>query len=224
MYDEVTCKSVEARTSNLNEELGQVEMILSDKTGTLTCNQMEFRKCSIAGISYGGDVNEVDLAASKRINADMERYQFSFARSDSITESFEMLEFSVADISIQKAALGGKEDIDNLLTGNSRISHAGKESVIKGFNFKDDRLTGKSWIWTSNSYDMTMFFRVMALCHTGIPIEEDQTGKLKYEAESPEEVAFLIASQEFGFKFLRRTQSVMVLKELDPSSGFEVER
>ncbi|RVW87875.1 putative phospholipid-transporting ATPase 7 [Vitis vinifera] len=224
MYDEVTCKSVEARTSNLNEELGQVEMILSDKTGTLTCNQMEFRKCSIAGISYGGDVNEVDLAASKRINADMERYQFSFARSDSITESFEMLEFSVADISIQKAALGGKEDIENLPTGNSRISHAGKESVIKGFNFKDDRLTGKSWIWTSNSYDMTMFFRVMALCHTGIPIEEDQTGKLKYEAESPEEVAFLIASQEFGFKFLRRTQSVMVLKELDPSSGFEVER
>ena len=224
MYDEVTCKSVEARTSNLNEELGQVEMILSDKTGTLTCNQMEFRKCSIAGISYGGDVNEVDLAASKRINADMERYQFSFARSDSITESFEMLEFSVADISIQKAALGGKEDIENLPTGNSRISHSGKESVIKGFNFKDDRLTGKSWIWTSNSYDMTMFFRVMALCHTGIPIEEDQTGKLKYEAESPEEVAFLIASQEFGFKFLRRTQSVMVLKELDPSSGFEVER
>ncbi|KAF9611562.1 hypothetical protein IFM89_033566 [Coptis chinensis] len=42
MYDEVTNKSVEARTSNLNEELGQVEIILTDKTGTLTCNQMQF--------------------------------------------------------------------------------------------------------------------------------------------------------------------------------------
>lgn len=69
-----------------------------------------------------------------------------------------------------------------------------------------------------------MFFLVMALCHTGIPVEDDNKGKLRYEAESPEEVAFLIASQEFGFQFCKRTQSVMVLGEPDPSSGVEVER
>ncbi|KAF8412743.1 hypothetical protein HHK36_000712 [Tetracentron sinense] len=224
MYDEVTCKSVEAQTSNLNEELGQVEMILSDKTGTLTCNQMEFRKCSIAGISYGGEVNEVDLAASKRINTDLERYHFSFDGSDSSSQSFEMFEFSVPDVRTQKAVLDGVEDVENLSIGNSRISDLGKESVIRGFNFKDDRLMKKKWMNRSNVSDMTMFFRVMALCHTGIPIEDDETDKLKYEAESPEEVAFLIASQEFGFKFCRRTQSILVLKELDPSLGVEVER
>ncbi|XP_072352775.1 probable phospholipid-transporting ATPase IA isoform X4 [Scyliorhinus torazame] len=53
MLYEPTNTPAMARTSNLNEELGQVKYIFSDKTGTLTCNVMEFKKCTVAGISYG---------------------------------------------------------------------------------------------------------------------------------------------------------------------------
>ena len=41
-----------ARTSNLNEELGQIKYVFSDKTGTLTRNIMEYKKCSVAGVMY----------------------------------------------------------------------------------------------------------------------------------------------------------------------------
>ena len=42
---------------NLNEELGQIEYIFTDKTGTLTCNQMVFRKFSAGKISYNTATN-----------------------------------------------------------------------------------------------------------------------------------------------------------------------
>jgi len=41
-----------ARTSNINEELGQIKYVFSDKTGTLTRNVMEYKKCSVAGVLY----------------------------------------------------------------------------------------------------------------------------------------------------------------------------
>uniref|UniRef100_A0A182HNH8 Phospholipid-transporting ATPase n=1 Tax=Anopheles arabiensis TaxID=7173 RepID=A0A182HNH8_ANOAR len=52
MYHAESDTPAMARTSNLNEELGMVKYVFSDKTGTLTRNVMEFKKCSVAGSIY----------------------------------------------------------------------------------------------------------------------------------------------------------------------------
>lgn len=58
MYYEETDTPAVARMSSLVEELGQVDYIFSDKTGTLTSNIMEFQMCTIAGRSYASKVPE----------------------------------------------------------------------------------------------------------------------------------------------------------------------
>ena len=65
MYYTRTDTPALCRTSSLVEELGQIEFIFSDKTGTLTCNEMEFKRASIGGVVYAEEVDE-----SRKANAE----------------------------------------------------------------------------------------------------------------------------------------------------------
>lgn len=58
MYHAPTDTPALCRTSSLVEELGQIAYIFSDKTGTLTRNEMEFRECSIFGTMYAQTVDD----------------------------------------------------------------------------------------------------------------------------------------------------------------------
>ena len=53
IYDLINKQKPKVQTSTLNEELGQVKFIFTDKTGTLTKNYMEYKAMSINGKIYG---------------------------------------------------------------------------------------------------------------------------------------------------------------------------
>ncbi|XP_062573567.1 phospholipid-transporting ATPase IF-like [Saccostrea cucullata] len=82
MYDEDSDSATQANTSDLNEELGQVEYLFTDKTGTLTENDMQFRQCSINAIKYeevGGHLHEMATQGGQstpvlRLTPDIEEF------------------------------------------------------------------------------------------------------------------------------------------------------
>uniref|UniRef100_A0A8D2P5E6 Phospholipid-transporting ATPase n=1 Tax=Zosterops lateralis melanops TaxID=1220523 RepID=A0A8D2P5E6_ZOSLA len=71
LYDEETDSQLQCRALNITEDLGQVQFIFSDKTGTLTENKMVFRRCTVSGIEYSHDDNgelmEKDITPDPRL-------------------------------------------------------------------------------------------------------------------------------------------------------------
>jgi phospholipid-translocating ATPase len=211
MYDEETGNPAQARTSNLNEELGQVDTILSDKTGTLTCNQMDFLKCCIAGIAYGMRSSEVEVAAAKQMAIEEEEADLS---------NFPMPANSQHG-STKNVRKASEIELETVITSNDKND---QKPTIKGFSFEDSRLMNGNWLKEPNFDVHKMFFRILAICQSAIPELIEDTGSYTYEAESPDEGAFLVAAREFGFEFCKRTQSSVFLRERYPNPGQPVER
>ncbi|XP_010462753.1 PREDICTED: probable phospholipid-transporting ATPase 4 [Camelina sativa] len=135
MYDSESGVPAHARTSNLNEELGQVDTILSDKTGTLTCNQMDFLKCSIAGTSYGVRSSEVEVAAAQQMAVDLDDHGEVSSRT-----------------STPRARA---QEIELESSSNHRAEH-NQRIPIKGFGFEDIRLMDGNWLREPHTNDILL--------------------------------------------------------------------
>ncbi|CAJ1058018.1 probable phospholipid-transporting ATPase VB [Xyrichtys novacula] len=62
LYDADTNSRIQCKSLNITEDLGQIQYVFSDKTGTLTENKMVYRRCSVMGTEYPHKENAIRLA------------------------------------------------------------------------------------------------------------------------------------------------------------------
>ncbi|EPS42478.1 hypothetical protein H072_3562 [Dactylellina haptotyla CBS 200.50] len=206
MYDEKTDTPMEARTTTINEELGQIGFIFSDKTGTLTDNTMIFRKMTVAGYPWThvtsaekereAHTGEVKPAPE---GADHEKGKNKASRPKSwLPADYASLRSVVVGDS-SKSQPSGAGNRDSFVLGEGELS---TEDLITYIQMHPE---------TAYSQRAKMFLLCLALCHTCLP-ETDENGKITYQASSPDEVALVQAAQELGYVNIDRQVGSVTLQ------------
>ncbi|KAF7180461.1 hypothetical protein CNMCM7691_009630 [Aspergillus felis] len=204
MYDEETDTPLEARTSTINEELGQVSYIFSDKTGTLTNNSMRFRMMSVAGTAW---FHDFDLREEAARAGDREKLMHkkrsvkgkkAAARKSNASDTREVLRPS---------------NVSNALDVSGSMS-MGPQKIAK--SMADRRTTDMLRYIQLKPYTLfarkaKLFLLAIALCHTCIP-EKDKSGNVSFQAASPDELALVMAAQDLGYLVIDRQPNTLTIR------------
>lgn len=172
------------KTWNISDDLGQIEYIFSDKTGTLTQNVMEFQKCSIQGIPYGEGMTEAQRGAATREG-----------RANTIDP--EELNEKLATLKQQMLSTMERAFKNRYLQSN-------KMTLVSPQLAED--LTNRT---SDQRAHIIAFFRALAICHSVLAEKPDQQAapyRLEYKAESPDEAALVSAARDAGFPFLGKSK------------------
>ncbi|ORX90627.1 phospholipid-translocating P-type ATPase [Basidiobolus meristosporus CBS 931.73] len=213
MYYKPTDSVCIPKSWNLSDDLGQIEYVFSDKTGTLTRNIMEFSRCSINGRSYGMSLKgETDAAKGAKVRAGLEPAdsRMSFDPEKLYNEFIQAMK----SIYTPKYA---NTNIDTMTFADPNIFREMKA---------DD---GASDLQKEHAQKIREFFILLAVCHTVI-IEKsegdaeyhDESNQLQYRAESPDENALVTAAKDLGFSFLGRNKDSITIDVLGEELTFQL--
>ncbi|TVY26150.1 Phospholipid-transporting ATPase [Lachnellula hyalina] len=183
MYYEKIDYPCTPKSWNISDDLGQIEYIFSDKTGTLTQNVMEFKKATINGVPYGEAYTEAQAGMQKRQGMDVEK-EIAKARQE---------------IGIARA----KMLVELRKVHNNPYLHD-EDLTFVAPDFVTD-LQGESGREQQRANEQ--FMLALALCHT--VIAETTPGdppKIEFKAQSPDEAALVATARDCGYTVLGNSE------------------
>ncbi|KAI9763285.1 MAG: hypothetical protein M1840_000767 [Geoglossum simile] len=228
MYDEASDTPMEARTSTINEELGQVSYIFSDKTGTLTDNSMRFRMMSVGGTAWLHDVDlqrEIADQANHRhlhkIHKGKKPARWSGVFNESKLWSRKSESSTSKPLPPIETLEGPQSEsisspLGSLFSGGDS-SPGGWKAFPRPTNGQPHPSTGALLRYIQNkphtlfSRKARLFLLAIALCHTCLP-ETKENGEIDFQAASPDEIALVRAALEMGYIMVDRQAGTITLK------------